>query len=51
MQTWGDNKINQVFFISTKRELTVNRMDLQSFTIVGPPLANPGPGPHSCATP
>ena len=31
-----DNKINQVFFISTTQELSVNEIDLQAPTLVGP---------------
>ena len=32
-----DNKINQVFFILTTRELSVNRNGLQAPTLAGPP--------------
>ena len=27
------------------------KFDLQAFALVGPPRANPGPGPPSCTTP
>ena len=42
---------NQVFFISTARELSVNIIDLQAQTLAGPPQANLGAGPTSCTTP
>ena len=32
-----DNKSNQVFFISTTWEISVNRIDLQAPVLVGPP--------------
>ena len=41
----------QVFFISTTRELLVNRIDLQAPTLVGPPRENPGSGTPSYTTP
>ena len=35
-----DNKLKQVFFISTLREHSVNRKDLRALTLVGPPRDN-----------
>ena len=42
--------INQMFFISTTRELSVKRIYLQALTLVGPPKADQGSGPSSCTT-
>ena len=41
----SDNKIKQVFFISTLREHSENRKDLQALTLVGPLRSNPKPAP------
>ena len=51
MLTNCDYKINQVFFISTKRELSVKRIELQAPTLAGPPQTTKGDGTPSCATP
>ena len=40
-----DKKIKQVFFISTLREPSVNRKDLQALTLLGPTRDNPEPDP------
>ena len=40
----SDKRCNQVFFISTTWELSVNRIDLHEPTLAGPPRANPGAG-------
>ena len=36
------------FWTKITQELSVNRIDLQAFTLVGHPRANPGSGLHSC---
>ena len=46
-----DNKINQVFFILTTRELSVNRKDLWAPNLAGPPQLYQGSGPPNCTTP
>ena len=45
------NKIKQVFFILTKRELSVNKKYLQAPTLAGLPRLSRGSGPPSCTTP
>ena len=45
MQLECDNKMNQVFFFSTLRKLSVNRKYLQALTLVGLPRGNPQPDP------
>ena len=40
-----DKKINQMFFISTLREPSVNRKDSWALTLVGPRKDNPEPDP------
>ena len=40
MKKYCDNKIQQVFFISTSREPSVNRKDLRALTLVGPTRDN-----------
>ena len=44
-------QINQVFFILTRRELSVNRKDLQAPTLAGPTQLYQRSGPPSCTTP
>ena len=45
-----DNKINQVFFILTARELSVSRKDLPAPNLVGSPRSYQWSEPLSCAT-
>ena len=43
LRSEGDNKINQVFLIFITRELSVNKKDPQSLTLMGPTTEHPVP--------